>query len=281
MQFRYIPLISLLAASTYVYAAPGGDFVGATSTFAIDHKTEVPGLTLKPGEYTIRILDQLSDRMIVRIDSSTSKDHAIFLAVPSSSIASASESGVVNWSSPPKGTEAIRGFSFGTNRAVEFVYPKAEAVQLAKLNAAQVIAIDPESQGMPSPLKNLSKDDMQIVNLWVLALTTTGPNNKTTAILAQRYQGNKSATATMAANSQPVAAPSAPTPEPTQLASVETPKQESQMWNSSPTAKRARPVMAKLPKTASSMPVVWLVGFFSFAGAFCLGIFRRMMTPAA
>jgi hypothetical protein len=281
MRIRYIPLVSLLAASTYVYAAPGGEFVGASSNFAIDHKTEVPGLTLKPGEYSIRILDQLSDRMIVRIDSSTGKDHAIFLAVPNSSIATASGSGAVNWNSPPKGADALRGFSFATNKTVEFVYPKAEAVELAKLNAAQVLAIDPESQAMPPALKNLSKDDMQIVNLWVLALTTTGPNHKTPAILAQRYQGQKSAGSTVVANTQPAATPQPATAQSNQVASVEAPGIESQAWDSAPAVKRARPAMARLPKTASLMPLVWLVGLFSFVGALCLGLFRRLIGSVA
>ena len=70
---------------------------------------------------------------------------------------------------------------------VEFVYPKAEAVAIAKSNQSKVPAIDPASEGKVAD-KSLSKDDMEVVTLWLLSSTTVGPNDTTPAIKAEKYQ---------------------------------------------------------------------------------------------
>ena len=264
-----LSLASVLAVSTAVFAAPASSFIGSTSTFSLDKKTQVPGDTLKPGAYKIEVLDQLSDRMIVRVDSTTSKDHAIFLAVPSTSIPSGS-GGAVNWDGKLNGAAALRGYTFGPNSTVEFVYPKGDAVSLAKQSQARVVAIDPQSEGRPTTLKNLSKDDLQVVNLWMLSLTTTGVDNKTPAILARKFTPDSGTAGgtdqTVVARNRPAPAP-APVSRPatTQIASLNH-DQADQIWDA-PSVRRTRPVMAKLPKTGSDLPLIWMVGLVSLAGA--------------
>ena len=73
------------------------------------------------------------------------------------------------------------------NSMVEFVYPKADAVAIAKSNQSKVPAIDPASEGKVAD-KNLSQDDMEVVTLWLLSSTTVGPNDSAPAIKAEKYQ---------------------------------------------------------------------------------------------
>ncbi len=268
-------LTSVLFSLTAVVAASGAyaqqshnGFIGAASTFSIENKTQVPGETLKPGQYSIQVTDQMLDRMLIRVENESTKDHAIFLGVPQPQLAQAGSTGPVDWKNGLPGEPALRGFEFSSGEVVEFVYPKSEAVELAKRNDAKVVAIDPESEGLPV-LKNLSKEDMKVVSLWALALTTTGTDNKTPAIAAQKYQG------VPMPSSQPVTAQASSSVAPQRVASMEAPKMNEAASLSAP--KRA-PVVAKLPHTASPVALIALCGMlFLTAG----GLLRLRSMNAA
>ena len=171
MQWRSIVCVAAVLGSTMAYAA---DPNGATANFTLTQQTRVPGSTLKPGQYTIRVVDHLSDRLIVRVDSANGKTHTTFLGLQDANGAAGSP-GVVNWTNDADRTAYLKGFQFpNTSSLVEFVYPKAEAVAIAKSNQSKVPAIDPASEGKPTD-KNLSKDDMEVVTLWLLSSTTVRP----------------------------------------------------------------------------------------------------------
>ena len=65
----------------------------------------------------------------------------------------------------------------GEAAVLEFVYPKGDAVAIAKSNNAKVPAIDPVSEGRPEELKGLSKTDLELVTLWLLSSTQVGPGD--------------------------------------------------------------------------------------------------------
>ena len=165
--------------SALVLALPGSLFAAddLSANFTVAQQTMIPGNTLAPGSYSIRVLDHLQDRYIVRIDSVGGGDtHSTFIGVQDPKLRSVASSGAVPWTSAPAGSSALRGFSFPSS-SVEFVYPKADAVALAKLNGSKVPAIDPASEGRPAEISGLSKDDMEIVTLWQLSSTRVGPDD--------------------------------------------------------------------------------------------------------
>lgn len=272
--------LCVFASSAFVslpaVAAPGG----ASASFSVSSKTLIPGETLNPGNYSIQIVDSLSDRMIVRIDSKGGKEHALFLGVRHGASHSQTTPDGVEWEAGPNKTPAIRGFSFPAGASVEFVYPKADAVALAKLNQAKVVAIDPESEGMPK-IKGLSHDDLQVVNLWMLSLTTTGPANSTPAVLAQKYDATQQASEPVVATATPAPAP-APVTQPVQVAQLDRSSFGAGTANdvaapsrpaSRPVAKR-HPAMAALPHTASALPLVWALGVLALLSAFFMRLGR-------
>ena len=57
------------AAKPYVSPDPGPGIAtpGTVSQFDVSDKTEVPGHTLKPGSYSITVVDHLADRMVLRV----------------------------------------------------------------------------------------------------------------------------------------------------------------------------------------------------------------------
>jgi hypothetical protein len=251
--------LTLLAVTPGLCALGQSDsYVGSTANFSIASKTDVPGKTLNPGHYAIVIVDQFSDRMVVRVQNETSKDHVIFLGVPQPAIGQTAAQGPVEWKSGPTSEPALRGFAFSPHAGVEFVYPKGEAVQIATRNSAKVVAVDPDSESLP-PVKNMSKDDMQMVSLWTLSLTSIGPKDKTPAIAAQRYQAEPVNTTPAPVVAQ--LAPVAPS-QPQEVASLEQPKLPQS--NTTPAQARRRPVIAKLPHTGSPVTSI------AFFGILCL-----------
>ena len=250
------------ALSLAVLDTDGKDAVtDEVSSFTVDDKTQVPGKTLKPGAYTIRIVDHLSDRMIVRIDRD-GKQETTFLALPVSGLQKPSEQGPIKLTSV-KGKNALRGFAFPNGTLAEFVYPKEEAVGIAKANNTKIPAVDPASEGLSAD-RSLSSEDMKMVTLWMLSPTTVGPDGTGKGIAAERYEAPRQAASVSAPR------PAASIPAPHQTAAVQAPRQVASV--EAPARPRVRPIMAVLPHTAGSLPLVMLTGLFSlgFAGALTL-----------
>jgi hypothetical protein len=229
---------------------------GASSQFNVTDETEVPGRTLKPGSYTIRIVDHLSDRMIVQVNRN-GKTESTFLALPASKLARPASPGPITVTGSKSGRSAIRGFAFPNGTLAEFVYPKAEAVTLAKTNSITVPAIDPASEGMTTA-KNLSPTDMQMVTLWMLSPTEVGPNDSGPGIAAARYQAPAPASSANQA----------------QVASAKVPARPVRIR---PAALRST---TALPHTAGDLPLVLLIGLVSAIGAGLLAR-RRLLQATA
>ncbi len=139
----------------------------------VSGSTGIPGRVLEPGTYTIRVVDHLSDRYIVSVESPGGKDRTLFLGIPDKTDTTAAQ-GELKWSTPVGGTTYLKGWNFASGSTLEFAYPKNDAVAVAKANNAQVPAVDPESDGMVSKA-GLSKDEMHIITLWLLSPTSVGP----------------------------------------------------------------------------------------------------------
>lgn len=250
----------------------------ASAPFQVTQKTEAPGISLSPGSYTARITDHLNDRVIVQLQKSGSHDVATLLAYPNSALTGGS--GPVLFSSGLKNKPTIRGFAFSGGPTVEFVYPKADAVTLAKANSVKVMAVDPASEGRPK-LPQLTQSDMNEVTLWMLTPTPVQPGAGA-GIQAARYQPpvaapSQAATAVASTTPAPSPAPqpgytpsasaysaakSQPAPQPVEVASNVRP--------------HIRPAVKQLPHTASNLPLIALFGALSFGLAGGLNVKRRL-----
>lgn len=235
----------------------------ASATLTVDQSTQVPGGTLKPGTYTIGVVDSLADRMVIHIDGDSGKTHLVFLAVPKPAFG-VTGMHPVEWTTSDAKKHSLRGYNFGSQFA-EFVYPKKEAVALANANNTGVVAIDPKSEGRPE-LNKLTSQDREMVSLWMLSPVQVSPTEK--SISAKHYVGDTTtqvastpapSSASGAVSSTPAPAKAA-APSSTQVAALHTP----------PAPKAYRPAIKRLPQTASQMPTIWLVGGFCILGAVSL-----------
>jgi hypothetical protein len=121
---------------------------------------EIPGVhragwgVLPAGTYVFKIVDSASDRHIVQIFS---KDmltvYATILAIPNYRL-KATDKTVITFRERPAGQpEALRAWFYpGREWGEEFVYPKAKAIELAKVTNVPVLAIPTEVQlEVPKP----------------------------------------------------------------------------------------------------------------------------------
>jgi hypothetical protein len=203
-----------------------------------------PGTVLQPGMYSIRIVDHLQDRYLVSIEGKGKSSRATFIAVPSKTLSG--HSGVINWATAPSGEAALRGVVFKSGPApLEFVYPKDEAVSLAKANGLEVLAVDPASEGKSPELAQLSKDDMEIVTLWMLTPERVNAQASDVKISASKYQAKETQ------------------PSNQQVAMLNKPA-----------------ILKRLPHTASALPLILLAGMLAAVAAGLLRLRRVFATTA-
>ena len=108
---------------------------------------EIPGVHLKgwavlpAGTYVFKVLDSQSDRHIIQIFSQDQKTvYATILAIPNYRL-KATDKTVITFRERPAGEpEALRAWFYpGRNWGEEFVYPKARAIELAKMTNTPVL----------------------------------------------------------------------------------------------------------------------------------------------
>lgn len=238
----------------------------ASAALQLSQKTEAPGVSLSPGSYTVRIADHLNDRIIVQLQKSGSQTVATLLAYPNTGIAGSGD-GPVLFNAGLHSKPTLRGFAFAGGPTVEFVYPKGDAVTLAKANSVKVMAVDPASEGRPK-LPQLTQSDMNEVTLWMLTPTPVQPGAPA-GIQAARYQAPTSAGA-VSGTTETAAAP-----QPYRNASPAPPASQTPVQVASAPRTHIRPAVKQLPHTASNLPLIALTGLLSLGLASGLGAKRR------
>ena len=266
-------LSALLVAGSSLHAQKA--YLRSSEPLTLEEKTVIPGKTLDPGSYSIRIFDQFSDRFILQVDDSKGATLSTFIGLYSSEFDTSlgrSQRGPIFWSSAPKGAKAMRAFAFRNGNTLDFAYPKAQAVTLAKLNTSSVPAIDPESEGR-KPDPKLSLEDRQVVTLWELKATHVGPKNETPAIEAKRYTApiQPSAAPVQVATSAPPPVRVVPSPAPAVKQSRPAPVQVAKL-DAPP---RVRSSVQRLPQTASELPLIVLISLLSLFAAGGISVFRN------
>ncbi len=228
----------LLTMSPIVLHAAEGDQV----TLATD--TAIPGSTLPAGSYTFQVEDRLSDRAIVKVLAADGTQKAILLAAPNSSMKKQGSNSLVVVRED-NGTSAAQGYICGTcSEALEFVYPKADAVALATKTKQPFLAMDPESDKISHSGADLTSDDMKVVTLWLLTPTRVAPGSEEVKIGAAHYAApptSVAAATTAPAATSTVAATTTPSADPAPAAP-------------------ARVHHKRLPSTASNEPLWALLG---------------------
>jgi hypothetical protein len=116
------------------------------TVFTFSGPVEMPGQVLPAGTYVFKLLDSHSNRHIVQVFNKD-ENHVFgtFLAIPDYRL-QPSDKTIITFSERPVGSpEAIKGWFYpGMGHGHEFVYPKREAVALARANNIPVPSMPEE-----------------------------------------------------------------------------------------------------------------------------------------
>jgi hypothetical protein len=226
-------------------SAPGvkADEWNRKTTITFSGPVEIPGVhqkgwgVLPAGTYIFKILDSQSDRHIVQIfNQGETEVYATILAIPNFRL-KATDKTVMTFRERPAGQpEALRAWFYpGRNWGEEFVYGKAMAIELAKASNETVLYT-------PAEIPVEVVEPIKTADEPVVAVMRTAP------VMAVK-----------------------PTGEDVELAEVVTPPPA----EVAPVQMAASTTPEELPKTASELPLVVLLGLLALGGALTLRLMQK------
>lgn len=270
---------AMLGALTLSVAAQ--DFNTNERTYLTFSSTvELPGVTLQPGTYLFRLADSQSNRHIVQVFSQDEKQiHATILAVPAERLEVTGENVVTFREASEGATPAVQYWYYPGDRiGHEFVYPKDQAMQIAKRTGQNVLSAEGEVASAGSTVTSVSPEGEE----------TEWKREGTPASTAEAQPGT--VTGTTGATETPRESAQAPQPQPETVA-PETPatpaeRAQADTRGHSGVAAEAEQRAAQapvgttgaereLPRTASPLPLSGLIGLLSLGGALALRRARR------
>jgi hypothetical protein len=246
--------------------------------FTFSAPFELPGgTTLPAGKYVFKIVDSPSNRHIVQVMSEDQQTmHATLLAIPAQRQEPPDEPEVRFMEAAANAPPAVRTWWYpGRSIGHEFIYPKDHARRLAASQTEGVLTVAGDATGddamRTGELARIGRDGQEAA---VTAETTTAENttpapqtstaptptaeqtaSAQTQTAPPTTTAAESATPAPSAATPPAATASAQTTPPSQTAATETTRTE-------------------LPRTASLLPLIGLLGLGSLLGAGVLR-FRR------
>lgn len=239
--FEAVPAVFCVAllGATFSSTAKADDWNNKT-TVTFNVPVEIPGVHLKgwgvlpAGTYVFKLVDSNSDRNIVQISNRDETIvYATILAIPNYRLKATNKT-VMTFNEGIRGRpEAIRAWFYpGANWGQEFVYPKAKAMELAKVTKVPVLAATVEL-----PVEVEKPEEPAVV-----AQLQQAP------IIAVKPTGEEVAVAEVIQAPPPQEAAAAPAVE------------------QAPPAEQA----PTLPATSSLLPLIALFGFLALGGALVL-----------
>jgi hypothetical protein len=130
------------AALAMLVASPArGDVWNKKTFLTFSGPVQVPGVTLPAGTYTFKLADLTGSRHVVQIfDKDEKKIYTTILAIPDQRL-EPSDKPVVLFSERPAGTpQAIKAWFYpGETIGNEFVYPKSQAIRIARATHQSVL----------------------------------------------------------------------------------------------------------------------------------------------
>jgi LPXTG-motif cell wall-anchored protein len=146
--------LSVLATCSFLLPAAGADQWNKKTKVTFSQPVEVPGAgaqILPAGTYVFKLVDSQSDRNIVRIfNEDETQVFTTILAITNYRLHPTDETVLTFRERAAGSPQAIRAWFYpGENWGQEFVYPKARAIELAKITQEPVLETPAELANEP------------------------------------------------------------------------------------------------------------------------------------
>jgi hypothetical protein len=221
-----------------------------------DEAMQLPNTTLQPGTYVIRLAESEGNRHIVQFFDKDEK-HLIttVLAIPNERLRLTGKSVFAFWEVPAGQPKALRAWFYpGDNFGQEFAYPRQEADKITASNSGATVPVNDQP-------------------------VTTASNNSAAVAVPEPAPAPAAEPVAAAEPPAPVEVAAAPQPTPEQpAAAVEPVTPAPTTAETSSDAQRISQASQQpdtLPKTASNLPWVGLIGLLSMVSALALNLAYR------
>jgi hypothetical protein len=226
-----------------------------------DEVMQLPNMMLQPGTYVIKLADSNGNRHIVQFFDKDEK-HLVttVLAIPNQRLQLTGKSVFAFWEVPAGQPKALRAWFYpGDNFGQEFAYPRQESIKIEASNNGANVPIDDRtaasSDNSDKSLKSTVSNEPAPAPAAPVAAAEPTPAPAPTEVAATPQQTAPEAPAVQSAQVTP--APAVDTTSDAQRTSPGTPQPDS------------------LPRTASNLPWVGLIGLLSIIGAWALNLAYR------
>jgi hypothetical protein len=230
----------LLTMSATPARAQGGPLDSRTE-FTFNQPVELPGVTLPPGTYIFRFVDATTGKKVMQVQAkdASSKTYGMFLTISAQRPRPSDDAELRFLETPAGQPAAVKTWWYpGNTIGREFIYPRTQALRLAKATNSTVLATKAEANAEEVKAADLSyvSPTGQETQLTDEQLVDAAANTAPVGTTAQ--QSNTSAQSTASADA----------------AASRTPAQEGTM------------ARARLPRTATPLAGIGLLGVISLLG---------------
>lgn len=240
----------------------------------------LPGTTLPAGTYAFRLAESPANRHIVQVfNRDETKLLTTLLAVPAERNEVEGDPVVAFKETPSDRPPAVRYWYYAGEKAGnEFVYPKTQAMTIARASGEGVMSVDTDSTSIEdwktsTPTRITATADPSATSTASTASTGTSTATSTATTTGSATAAEPTpAPATVPTTTAPTTTEPAPTPQTAAPPMVSAPSAQPEPVG---TSGRAEP--SELPRTASQMPAVGLIGLLALGGALVLRVARRSM----
>jgi len=260
--------VCTLALAAFTAPRANADEWNKKTLLTFSGPVQVPGITLPAGTYMFKLADLETNRHVVQIfDKDGGKLIATFLTVPDYKLDAPKDNVVMFEERPRNMPPAVKAWWYvGDPTGDEFVYPKSQAMKIAQATHQSVLASNEEKAGVAKGAK-------------------VGRVNETGEMRAQNEPGSPThpsapatATGTTGTTTGTTAKTTGTSASRGTTTGITTGTTARQSTNAQPSAGKTR---TELPRTASSLPLIALCAFASFAGAFVVRSQRKRMQEDA
>jgi hypothetical protein len=250
---RFVKALCCAAALTAIIA-PGAraDEWDKKTILTFSGPVQIPGATLPAGSYVFKLADIPGNRHVVQVfDKDEKKIFTTMLAVPNQRM-EPSDKPIVLFSERASGSpQAVKVWYYpGDTIGNEFVYPKAQAMKIAKESHTRVLAMNDESKSdstagvIPVEMKTAAVGYFDENGVW------------------------------QSEADRPIVASTAPAPAPVTTTAKAEPAPAPMMSRTAGTT-GSRPARKHLPRTSSSLALFELISGLSLAGGFAVRKVRQ------
>lgn len=242
MKSLVFSILAGMSALVLIFPNAKADEWNKKTVFTFSGPVEVPGQVLPAGSYVFKLADSQADRHIVQVFN-TRENHiyGTFLAIPDYRAKTPDKPVIVFEERAADAPPAIKAWFYpGDNYGDEFVYPKVKATEMAYVSESSTPAV-------PAVTEN-SQSAETATEAPAMAMEQPQPNSE-----AQSNSEEQEVA--------PVSPPAQQEQPSTTIAPTESTPSETAPSENSP---------RQLPKTASPLPLIGLLGFVSLGAGWSL-----------